>query len=92
MCFHLLRQTDKNQEPKRIIILSYPLLTKSLVTKTGSGKMILQVRAEYVEMLHPLTCSSHTTATMEPPGEAWKKLAPSTFSHSSNFICFVVLL
>lgn len=58
--FYLLRQVDKTQESKRILILSWPLPMKISVTKAGSRKMILQVRAEYLEMLCPLTSSSHT--------------------------------
>lgn len=41
--------------------------------------MILQVRADYVEMLCPLTGSSHTVATMDPPGKTWQKLGPAPF-------------
>lgn len=90
--FYLLRQVDKTQESKRILILSWPLPMKISVTKAGSRKMILQVRAEYLEMLCPLTSSSHTVATMDPPGEIWQNLADSTFPHNSNFICFVIFL
>lgn len=91
MHFYPLRQAAKTQESKRTFILSWPLLTKSSVTKAGSGKMLLQVGAEYIEKLCPLTCSSGITVAMEPPEETWQKLAPRTFPHYSDFIGFVVL-